>query len=37
MYLEYEEKKTEIKSFLADFMVDDYDPGQQIKRAINDS
>jgi hypothetical protein len=37
MYLDYEDSKDEIKSYLGDFMVDDYEPGRYMKDAIDKS
>jgi hypothetical protein len=37
MYLDYEDSKDEIKSYLGDFMVDDYEPGRNMKDAIDKS
>jgi len=37
LYLDYEECKNAIKPFLADFMVDDYEPGHKLREEIDKS
>lgn len=37
LYVDYEDAKTDIKQFLADFMVDDYKPGLKIRESIDKS
>lgn len=35
LYLDYDEKKQEIKEYLADFMVDDYVPGKKLRDSLD--
>lgn len=37
LYLEHDESKNEIREYLADFMIDDYEPGKKLKDSIDKS